>query len=119
MKAKALKSLPPQSEKSIQKQCLDWLTLKGIFHYRNNTGAVAAQYKGKQRFIRFGHPGISDIIGIAPDGRFLAIEVKRADGKLTEAQEVFLEQVEKSGGIALVVRSLEDLIKAFKAHFGE
>lgn len=107
------------SENLIQKQCLQWLSLKGVFAWRQNTGSFRAEHKGKKRFVRFSHPGISDILGICGDGRFLAIEVKRADGKLSDDQKAFLDNVTKEGGIALVVRSLDDLIKAFRSLFGE
>lgn len=114
-----LKTTTP--EKEIQKQCLQWLKIKRVRVWRNNTGSVQKEYKGKKRFIRFGEPGISDILGIAPDGsgRFMAIETKAATGKLSEDQQAFLDNVTQEGGIAIVVRSLDDLIKAFKAHFGE
>ncbi len=55
--------------------------------------------------------GVSDLIGIAPGGKFLAIEVKTEKGRLTEHQERFLEAVRRSGGIALVARSVEDVIE--------
>jgi len=53
--------------------------------------------------------GISDIIGVLNDGRFLAIEVKRPRGKPTKAQQFFIDQVNEAGGLAFVARSLEDV----------
>ena len=50
-----------------------------------------------------------------PDGRFPAIEVKSEKGKLTVYQEVFLETVKENGGIAIVARSLFDVISLMKA----
>lgn len=49
--------------------------------------------------------GGSDIIGIAPGGRFLAVEVKTDKGRTTPEQDRFLEAVRKAGGIAGVARS--------------
>ena len=97
-------------EKHIQSQILAYLRLKGVFHWRQNTGAVNIQGKNGNRFVRFGKPGISDIIGIY-NGRFLAIEVKTQKGRLSEHQKVFLKDVEDNGGIAIVARSVEDVIK--------
>jgi hypothetical protein len=56
-------------------------------------------------------PGIPDRIGILPGGRFLAIEFKSNGRKLTPAQEEKKHQIEKSGGIFIVCRSLDDLIE--------
>jgi hypothetical protein len=67
--------------------------------------------------------GMSDIIGIVPRvftrvsgagapedfGRFLAIEVKAAKGVVTQAQQAFLDQVNKAGGKGFVARSVEDV----------
>ena len=61
------------AESDVLRGCLDYLKMKNIFCYRNNSGAT----KVGSRFIRFGYKGSSDIIGILPDGRFLAVECKR------------------------------------------
>ena len=57
---------------------------------------------------------MSDIIGVAPGGKFLAIECKSAKGKLSLVQEEFLERVDALGGVACVVRSVEELEKDLK-----
>lgn len=49
--------------------------------------------------------GCSDIIGISPDGLFLACEVKTPTGRLRPEQERFLAAVQRAGGIAGVARS--------------
>lgn len=54
--------------------------------------------------------GISDIIGIH-NGRYLAIEVKREDGKLSDKQWIFLNRVKEEGGLAFVARSIQDIDK--------
>jgi VRR-NUC domain len=41
-------------------------------------------------------------------GRSLALEVKTPDGRVTEHQARFLERVRQHGGIAAVVRSVDD-----------
>jgi len=64
--------------------------------------------------------GIADILGVLPpDGKFLAIEVKRPGRKPTERQRQFLEQVEAAGGIALVAYSVEDVAKKLKEYFNK
>ncbi len=56
------------------------------------------------------YPGAPDRI-CWHEGRCIAIEVKSPTGRLTAHQEVFQVNWEASGGIYLVVRSLEDLSK--------
>lgn len=63
------------------------------------------------RFIAFGLAvGGSDIIGIAPDGRFLAIEVKTKTGRPSEEQSRFIEIVKKRGGRAGIARSVAEAL---------
>jgi hypothetical protein len=53
--------------------------------------------------------GSSDLIGLlGPHGRFVAFEVKTPEGRLTEHQARFLERVRRQGGIAAVVRSVDE-----------
>ena len=53
--------------------------------------------------------GVSDILGILPDGRFLAIECKSPSGKTTTEQDRFLASVNARGGLAFVARGLDDV----------
>ena len=95
-------------EKDIQKQIADWLTLRGIFWYRNNTGAVAGEYKGRKRFIRFGSAGAPDIVCVIK-GCYIGIEVKRPGGKQTPDQAAFQDQLILAGGNYVLAESLEDV----------
>jgi len=57
-------------EGAVVKACLDYLKIRGVFAYRQNTGAAEYQDKaGKKRFVRYGKAGASDIVGIMPGGR--------------------------------------------------
>ena len=97
---------------------------------RNNTGrawqGIPFSHAGQQclkqlRPINFGlSVGSSDLIGwttieITAEmvGRklaiFTAIEVKTEKGRLTKAQQNFIEQVHNAGGIAGVCRSVQDM----------
>lgn len=69
----------PQKEEDIEIQILEFLTLHWIFVWHNDIKGFfdinrGIYRKNKNRFIR---PGISDIGGIIPWGRGLAIEVKK------------------------------------------
>ena len=96
-----------KSEHDIQNLIRLALSERGIISWRNNTGAL----KDKDgRLIRYGLcSGSSAIIGIMPDGRFLAIEVKKPGKKPTPEQLNFIEAIRRHGGIAGVVHSPEEL----------
>ena len=91
--------------------CLSLLNFLGINAWRNNTGAV----KTKTGFVRYGKVGSSDIIGILPDGRFLAVECKRPSGeKVTTLQQEFIDMINHNGGVGLIVRSSDELFEKLK-----
>lgn len=54
--------------------------------------------------------GASDLIGVGPGGRFLALEAKTGAGRCTDDQAMFLELVRKRGGIAGVFRSVDEAV---------
>lgn len=100
------------------KSCLDFLKAKNIFCFRvNNTGIFDPNKKVYRSF--HGTKGVSDIICILPTmmaqngvvGRLGAIEVKTPRGRVSKAQEAFLQDVDDSGGLAMVVTSVDDLEK--------
>lgn len=100
-------------ETDLVKQCLDLLALRGVFAWRQNQGAVSGEYKGKRRFIRFaGADGISDIIGVLPGGKMLAVECKMPGNKPTPEQLDFMQKVRHQGGIAVVIYDAQELIDA-------
>jgi hypothetical protein len=90
--------------------CLRYLEIRGIYHWRNSTGAVQI---APGRFMRFGKVGSSDILGVLPGGRLLCIECKAPDGgRLSPEQKQFLADVRELGALALVVRGWQELDKA-------
>lgn len=106
---------PKPTETQLVRTILDGLAARHIFAWRANSGAVTAEYKGKKRYVRFaGVDGLSDIIGILPDGRFLAIECKIAPNKLSVHQAVFLGNVAINGGVPIAAYSWEDVERALR-----
>lgn len=90
-------------ESDIQRLIMLALSDAGCLIWRNNTG-VLKNAAGIP--IKFGLcVGSSDLIGIAPGGRFLAVEIKTPTGKPTPEQTRFLEAVRARGGIAGIARS--------------
>lgn len=102
--------LPKPLEKDIQGQILDYLHLRRVFAWRQNAGAMKGEHKGKRWFVRFASvDGISDIVGVLPGGRFLAIEVKRPGEEPTPSQRAFLSRVTDAGGMAFAATSVREV----------
>lgn len=96
-------------ETDIVRLCMMEASRLGCVVWRNNTGALK---DARGRLVRYGLcTGSADIIGLAPDGRFLAIECKTEKGHLNDSQRTFLEIVRKNGGIAFVATCADDLKK--------
>jgi hypothetical protein len=107
-------------EGAVVKACLEYLALRGVYAYRQNTGAAEYEDKtGKKRFVRYGKLGASDIVGLLPGGRFIAVECKAPGGRLSEHQAEFLQDIERMGGLAVVARSVEDLEKILRSQLHE
>lgn len=99
------------SEKQIQKAVLEYLNYHPKIGWaeRINVGAHVVVDKNSRRFIRYAFKGCSDVLGQLKSGRLLAVEVKSKNGKLTNHQRDFLKKVKEYGGVALVVRSVDEL----------
>lgn len=114
-------------EGAIQRAILQYLAARHVLAFRMNTGAVHSEYKGKSRFMRFGVPGMADILAfpkiqqsdITGYGRgagliyevpaIMWIEVKAENGKQSELQKSFQKQVEEQGHRYILARSIEDV----------
>lgn len=59
--------------------------------------------------------GVSDIIGMLPDGRMFAIELKAGTNKPTQDQLNFIENVNNCGGVAFWAKSIDDVKREFEA----
>lgn len=111
-------------ESDVQKQILQWLTMKKIFHWRNNRGVA----RFGPRYVEFGGKnGAPDIfavdrcrLGIVPlTDTFVpviyAIEAKRASGgKHGPDQIKWQEEAERNGIVYVLARSLDDVIKVME-----
>ena len=96
-----------QAEGRIVNECLMALSEAGCLAWRNDTGAL----KTNGRLIRYGLcKGSSDIIAIAPDGVFVAVECKTAKGRPTPEQTRFIQAIRAKGGRAGIARSGADAV---------
>lgn len=76
--------------------------------FRNSVGLAADPGTGQH--VRFGLcVGAADLVAIVkPRGRWLALEVKSARGRVRPEQERFLAMIRDMGGVGQVVRSVAD-----------
>jgi len=73
--------------------------------WRNNVG-VAEHQRGAR--VRYGlAPGTADLVGCL-GGRFVALEVKTATGRLSPEQRSWALVVRRFGGFVAVVRSVDE-----------
>ncbi|MEH2954306.1 VRR-NUC domain-containing protein [Candidatus Merdisoma sp. JLR.KK011] len=83
-------------ESDIVKAILKYLkTVPGCFAWKEHGGM-------------YGTAGIPDII-CCYRGRFYGFEVKTEDGEPTRLQEATIRKIQKAGGTALVVRSVDEV----------
>lgn len=120
--ARSYRLANPPSESAIVAAVLRYLNLcpAVAMAWRQNTGGMRRSYTSKdgsthEYHIRFGFPGISDILGMLKDGRLLAVECKRLGQRPTVEQVAFLARVRAGGGVAIVATSVEDVARVMSA----
>lgn len=115
-----------QQESTIQKRIQLALSEAGCTVFRNETG----NYWAGKRLHKTGDQvtlanasmvacglckGSSDVIGITPSGRFMAVEVKTASGRASDEQVNFIARVNEAGGVAGIARSPEEALQLLEA----
>jgi hypothetical protein len=98
-------------EGRVKAACLRYLEKRGITAWNNPTGAVQVR---PGQWLHFGKKGSADILGCLPGGRFLAVEVKAPDGRLSAEQREFLENIRGLGGLAITARDWRELDAALR-----
>ena len=83
-------------EKSIENKIKAYLkTIDSLFFFKEHGGL-------------YGTAGVPDII-CCYKGLFIAFEVKTNDGKTTALQDATIKRIRKAGGIAEIVRSVDEV----------
>jgi hypothetical protein len=93
-------------ENQVKTEVLKYLKRRQIKAWSNPSGAVRIR-PGK--FMSFGLKGSSDVLGVLPGGKILAVECKAEGGRLSPEQRQFLADIKALGGLALVVRGWREL----------
>ena len=79
---------------------------------KRHLGDIGA-YFVKFHATAFTRSGVPDILACI-NGRFVAIEVKQEQGRISPLQEAHRRQIIKSGGVSLIVWSYEGYLQAMK-----
>ena len=103
-----------ETERNIQNAALEYLNaLPHCFAWRQNSGLIGIETKGKTRYFRAGIKGVSDILGIYK-GQFLAVEIKKKGAKPRQHQLDFIQRINDLGGIAFWVDSIDEIMLKIK-----
>ncbi|UXR75621.1 MULTISPECIES: VRR-NUC domain-containing protein [unclassified Staphylococcus] len=95
-------------ENELQKQIIENLNNSGCKVWRANAGKVRM---GK-RVIRLLPKGFPDVFGVRlKDGKFIAIEIKKTVGKLSDEQIAFRDWAQSHKIIYGIARSVDDALK--------
>lgn len=97
------------SEHEIQSAILEWLKLKRIFHWRNNSGAM----KKGAHFVKFGTVGSPDIFALHK-GVLIGIEVKKPRGRISLKQVEFGQALIDSGGHYIIAYDLQVVVEVIR-----
>ena len=108
---------PKISESSIQKSCLQYLKLlenQGkLMAWRNNSGMMFGEYKGKKWATKLGEAGQPDIF-CWYSGWLWALEIKAEKGKQSESQVSWQKKAEKLDVRYHIIRSVDELREIIK-----
>ena len=98
-------------EKDVQLSILQYLEAKRYFFYRQNTTPIFdAQKKIFRRMPAYAMKGVPDII-VIHQGKYIGIECKSDTGKMSPDQLQFEKMSTLNGGVYILARSIEDVIK--------
>lgn len=117
--------IPTRTERQLSEQVVQAAAMLGIDLRRQNTGAGL---NPSGELVRFGTPGDSDYRAVLPDGRALAVEVKRegfdpsrlrgAKRAHFERQIAELRRINASNGVAFWVSDAGDFLAAMMKILG-
>lgn len=102
-------------EKDVLRDCLQYLELRGIYHWRQNQGAIPLRGGNFRAFV--GKRGLPDIFCIVPPhGTLVAVETKRpVGGRISVHQALFRDALIGLGGKYHCVTSVEQLDQCLKS----
>ena len=105
-----------KKEQQIQKDILNALNSLGYYVFKINNVGIK---KTDGSYIPAGRKGIADILGLAPDGKFIAVEVKTPERRnnISIHQQDFLDRIREHRGIAVVACSAIEAINNINRYY--
>ncbi len=97
-------------EQEIQSEIIEWLKSHGVLVWKCNLGGIRFAGRGMGKNPMKGFPDL----GACHDGRLIAIEVKRYDGRMSPEQLEWKRRLEKAGAIVIVATSIESVRRHFE-----
>jgi len=102
------------TEHQIQKGIMDYLKMRGIMAWRQNSlSAPILDKYNRRHYIHTGMRGLPDIVILLPR-IVLFCEIKSEKGKLSPDQKEFFRKAKELGHLCEVVRSVDDVEKLLK-----
>lgn len=102
-------------EGRVKNAVCSYLASRGVFFFVHASVGIFDSRRGVYRTNHSPHHrrGVADLLGIY-HGAPLAVELKSAKGRLSPYQKQFLDDWKAAGGIAIVARSIDDVIEGLK-----
>lgn len=100
-------------EDAVVLQVKEIIRITGISLQRINTGC----FKVGKRYIRTAAKGTLDFEGYDKHGRFVGLECKRPKGgRISVEQQARIDDINRKGGVAGIVRSGSEALEILKAN---
>lgn len=94
-------------ENEIMGQVREYLTLRGYWFWRNNSGVA----RDGGRFIRYGVPGMPDYTVVLGTGETVWVEVKRpVGGQVSLDQTAWMLKAQQHGQRYVLCKDVQDLL---------
>lgn len=109
-------------EGALVKAVIQYVNARGGYAWRNQSGMLRGEHKGKTWVVHMGRVGLPDVMAVWPVrhggalcGRLLAIECKRDGHKPTDAQRAAMDMLRARGALVVLAYSVEDVQRALAA----
>lgn len=102
-----------EAENDIQNAVCEWLKLKKIFFWRQNTGGVYdVSRQSFRKMPKYALKGVADIIALI-NHRAYFLEIKTKKGRQSPEQKEFEKNVKENGSFYYIIRGVDDLNSIF------
>lgn len=99
------------TEADLLRFTVNTLKRSGLLWWRVSNGP-SLYTKGKKTYYRKSPiAGFPDLAGITADGKFWALELKTAKGRIRPEQSQWIQKIKESNGVAEVARTPTDVLK--------